>query len=477
MVAELDAKLTEEIQQGISSPDPISYDIQFVSLCDSYLQSAKSFQEKTTFLQYLLSARTCCPLTGLLRDCIDNYVDQWIKQMEALQPGTLTAQDLDEVNAVRTRRFDTSVITFLWDKVEDLDTRVRALEDFRRNAETRLGNLEATVQILDIRLKAIEAWRKQVDEQLDTMNKRIAALEAFAADTDLSQAEQTKVLDKFTPVFKFDTDGSDSGPILNPSGYAENCDLGNIGSEPKVWSSADLAQWLSNEGNSRDSSYRHLAPLGWREQSHNGLALNQEAVARHKGVFGHVRKLAGEHRYSVKYFMFLAWNETDFPGGEGNHEGDWLCLDLQVAAKFRKAEAGTFDYELLYAIYHHHGDQDVTDEFNKTDDGRPIAYLERGTNELHPKTGGDDFLSGVRSYDGGGLVYDAKGAVRNLNFCDDVDCQLIRNYRGEWGAYHVDNWKDVPWIGHTVTSPKGPPWQDKMWNRSFSKNPDDPRAS
>jgi hypothetical protein len=360
--------------------------------------------------------------------------------------------------------------------VEDLNDRVKKLEDFRRDAEGRLGKLETSVALIDARVTAIEAWQKTVEKRLADLTKRIEEMEKFLADKGMSEADQKRVLEQFSPVFKFDAGGSDSGPIINPTDFAEGCFIGDTGTSNTVWHASDLAEWLTkDEGNSRSSAWREMQPLKWRNETHDGLVWNQQAIQSGRGIFGHARKLKGEHRYSVKYFIFLAWNETHFPGGEGNHEGDWGCIDLQVKETFNPGAEASF--EVLYAIYHHHGKQTITVDFDKTEDGRPVVYLERGTNESHPKPGDDDYFDAVRPHDGRGLAYDTRGFVRNLNTVKDVDCDLVRSYRGQWGEIDIDNAKSVPWIGQDVTNPPGPPWQEKMWLRSFSSNPDDPIVS
>ena len=52
--------------------------------------------------------------------------------------------------------------------------------------------------------------------------------------------------------------------------------------------------------------------------------------------------------YLIQYFQFLPANDFHAPGDMGDHEGDWLWVDLLVAR--------TCPYDLIALVYHHHGD-------------------------------------------------------------------------------------------------------------------------
>ena len=468
-IENLMAEMQTESAKGLSLPDPLTYDVSFRLLADAILLSTDVGQEQDNFLKYLLTLTKCFPKEGLLRQCIFDFVDGYVAD-----PNKLKITDAGLGN-LRVQSDQYKTLGVLWDRVYDLEVRVTQLEQFRQQTKMRLSRLEDSVVLLQQRVTALEEWRKTVEERLNAMLKRIEALETFARDGTLPPDEQNRLLDMFAPVFLFDSGGNSSGPVLNPSEFAEGAELTDRPNGKKALTAAEMAEWLKNEGNSKGSTWQKMSPVGWKNRPRSDNAsMNAEAIRLHKGVFGHVKKLQGEHMFSVKYILFLAENVTNFPGGEGYHEGDWLCVDFQVHSKFRPGEDGKFDYELLYGVYHHHGKQTVTRDIQKTPDGRPLVYMERGVNEAHPDAGGDDYFDGVREHDGKGLPYDTRGGVRNLNTSEDIDCQLVRNYRGKWGNYVIDRFSWVPWIGQDIENPEGPPWQPKMWDRSFSKNPDDP---
>jgi hypothetical protein len=77
----------------------------------------------------------------------------------------------------------------------------------------------------------------------------------------------------------------------------------------------------------------------------------------------------------VNYFLFLTWNQTAYSGGEGNQEGDWLCLDFQVTATDPRRPS------ITHALYHNHGRILLVERSAvELRAGQPVAYLEAGTN-------------------------------------------------------------------------------------------------
>jgi hypothetical protein len=88
----------------------------------------------------------------------------------------------------------------------------------------------------------------------------------------------------------------------------------------------------------------------------------------------------------VNYFLFLTWNQTAYSGGEGNQEGDWLCLDFQVTATDPRRPS------ITHALYHNHGRILLVERSAvELRAGQPVAYLEAGTNEPWPNRGGRGF--------------------------------------------------------------------------------------
>src|ERR1051325_8596028 len=84
------------------------------------------------------------------------------------------------------------------------------------------------------------------------------------------------------------------------------------------------------------------------------------------GMYGHVVPLSGpleyinatlptaplhySDLYLIQYWQFFPYNDFNAPAGGGDHEGDWICLDLLVDR--------VCPYELRYIVHHHHGDNE-----------------------------------------------------------------------------------------------------------------------
>ena len=320
---------------------------------------------------------------------------------------------------------------------------------------------------------------------------------------EFSEEQRAELLRTLSPYFI--SDGPDGRPPVNPSFFAENCRIFDVSSEKWLtapsgqigWKAEELLKWLQLGDHSPQSARWKISAEEWRLQGtvksgrDRCRRSTEVAIREGNGVFGHVAHLEADC-YSVKYFLFLAWNETAFFGGEGNHEGDWLCLDLQVTADDPTKP------HIDYAFYHNHGRVLLVEpDALYLRDGRPVAYMEKGSNELWPNRGGRGlgghppsgvlatkyWPSGegenseymvVREHRGQGLVYDTLGKVCNLEVCRDLNCRLVLEYRGEWGERRVNRFQ---WLsGVKVTSPPSPRWNAKMWDRDFTTCTNDPRA-
>lgn len=313
------------------------------------------------------------------------------------------------------------------------------------------------------------------------------------------------LIDRFAPIFI--PDGGEGEAIVEPSVYAEGSRIlsprmpqgpqrvGNtivVGKPGRSWMSAPNGSevWTAAELRDRLRSDRRFAfmssamEMSPRSDRHRTPHKNPNARKNGAGVFGHVTEL-GDSRYSLKYILFLAWNETAYVGGEGNHEGDWICIDLQVRADSLESA------RIEYAIFHNHGRQILADasELAISDSGQPHVYLERGTNEPWPNKGVRGFggypelglrvtkhfgISDgdssehkvVREHEGNGVPYDTRGKVRNLASDTSLSTWLVNNYKGQWGEYDDD---DIKWIhGYDTTNPYAPPHNPKMWERAFA---------
>jgi hypothetical protein len=211
---------------------------------------------------------------------------------------------------------------------------------------------------------------------------------------------------------------------------------------------------------------------------------SKEAIASGESVFGRVEQIS-ESQAWLHYYAFLAWDETAFSEGFGNHEGDWLCAQLLVNLQSN---------QIVAMILHNHGRQlqlDVQQSDNDarildlSEDGHPILYLEMGTNELWPNRGFRGWSGWPTSRiktnelfdDGEGFGSEHKivrehlgkaqekfyttGHVTDLTNSNSDAAKLVLQYQGKWGGW----WKNYP--TGDVASPRSPRWQVKMWQRQF----------
>jgi hypothetical protein len=134
----------------------------------------------------------------------------------------------------------------------------------------------------------------------------------------------------------------------------------------------------------------------------------------------------------IQYYQFFPFNDyKNAPDPFGNHEGDWLILDVYVA--------GTSPYPLRAIIYHHHGDGECFPTkltgSGLPSDGVPVCYLERGAHEWWPTTS-DSGCTWSASHDGNGPNVQAQN-VLNLgeHFApmNSDEAKMIAFYNGAWG--------------------------------------------
>lgn len=229
---------------------------------------------------------------------------------------------------------------------------------------------------------------------------------------------------------------------------------------PTVEAALALMQALPDKGESLriDNRFRGgLDPAEPRTWEH--------AEATAEGTYGRVWRpwpVAYPHLYSIQYYFFHTWNETAYSGGEGNHEGDWGCIDLTVDAR-----ANADRPPIIHAIYHNHGRQFfVTPEALQIEDGRPVLYTEEGTNEAWTNIG-DRGKFGWPTTDGWATNADLDDACSVLPWYKEILCffgdvneyKIVRRHRG---AGHRLDWlagdgsvKNVGDNGVSLCGPEG----------------------
>ncbi|MBS0195295.1 MAG: hypothetical protein JSR77_00900 [Planctomycetes bacterium] len=236
-----------------------------------------------------------------------------------------------------------------------------------------------------------------------------------------------------------------------------------------------------------------------------------DAIARNDGLYGRVWRPweAYPDIYSVQYFVYLTWNETTVSGGEGNHEGDWLCVDFGVDLR-----ANPQYPTILHAIYHNHGRQFfVEPRCLEFEDGHPMVYPENGVNEAWPARGqgvgwatgqswpARDGFAANQNFDYEGSAYTSEGlscrdhlgqgnrwetyrhSIKNIgeassyNMCSPVgQFPSVRSLCGDEGTFlllyqgrYGDRGEGDFYEGDP---PRSPVYQAKLWSRSWKVNTD-----
>jgi hypothetical protein len=151
----------------------------------------------------------------------------------------------------------------------------------------------------------------------------------------------------------------------------------------------------------------------------------------------------------IQYYQLFPFNNfTDGSDSVGDHEGDWLILDVYV----RRAEPN----DVRFIIYHHHGDGHCAPTVLSADksfqcdgtvppDGVPRCYLERGAHEWwHHDGGAVEDCGWARSHNGKGIRYRTENVLNigeHFAPMPELEAQCIVLYNGRWGqwGFNMDN--------------------------------------
>jgi hypothetical protein len=206
------------------------------------------------------------------------------------------------------------------------------------------------------------------------------------------------------------------------------------------------------------------------------------------------------HLVSLQYYSYYSNNDATAPFGLdiGDHHGDWGTIDITI-----DLEADPAQPPVLHMIFHNHGRQFfMTPEFLPSWSHRPVAYLERGSNEPWPNAGpngtagwptrpgwatntsfNEERISGCPSafpefceegnvsqhHHGEGYLIDwlaGDGVVPNVgdngvSLCG-IEGEFLQAYRGRWGRT----------TGTGASCPQSPLFQYKVKNRCWAETDD-----
>jgi hypothetical protein len=207
--------------------------------------------------------------------------------------------------------------------------------------------------------------------------------------------------------------------------------------------------------------------------------------------------------YTVQYYALLWYNIVNTFNGDGNHQGDLICIDFTIDDR----DPG--NPKILEAIYHNHGRQLFVEPeaLRFVDQTHPMVFLEEGTNETWPNPGGPAYLgwptlgvltNDVSEHKADDEVFVEPGdffrghegtdqwftpAVVNIGEYDTVNKGIVDNrpigvdqlearwmleFSGRWGG--DDYQPEIVFagdVGPRVDSPNAVRFNRTMWNRQF----------
>jgi hypothetical protein len=211
----------------------------------------------------------------------------------------------------------------------------------------------------------------------------------------------------------------------------------------------------------------------------------------------------------LQYYWFCYFNDADEPLDEGDHEGDWLCVDLTL--KVPKGDPQPLKHAVLCSSFFHNHSREffVNRSKLKLEGDHVNVYMEANCNEPWPnaapnrdwrddhhneqnsswpvnRKGEKGFWANsryekptgwppygqekqiVREHRGGGPTF-TDGQYKLVDLADqrpsnrdETLVAFIFAYKGWYGAYAPST------TGfHKNDCPSGPPSQTRMWNRNF----------
>lgn len=243
--------------------------------------------------------------------------------------------------------------------------------------------------------------------------------------------------------------------------YIQHCDLvfrESDGSHTKVLPEVYLRMHpmaileVSREGiPSTHALYGGRSP--WRLDLNNHGPGESGQKLTNVGIYAHCFP-SGSSEILIEYWQFLPFSDSQVCCDIGDHEADWLRLDVYLENQA--------PHTLRRLVYHHHGDSHCSPTTlsgpSLPADGIPQCYLEEGSHEWWPwpsANGGECCWEPTNTFcneghDGRGPNYRTSGVVNlgelNAPMPND-EARLVMLFNGKWGK----------WGGPKADSPYGPP--------------------
>lgn len=293
---------------------------------------------------------------------------------------------------------------------------------------------------------------------------------AFATDCDedgLDDALEQSLIDTYRPYYYYDGHQGTWWPS-SVDWYVRRCRL--LWNGQVVYSNAQIecdpllileggavTGASSNAAESPAASAYALAPV---------VSIGDGQGPNPVGTYAHVVRIGGPVVYInreccpvgaagdivIQYWQFFPYNDSQAfsccywfcgPCHPGDHEGDWLYLDVFVDGQ---------THALKNIVYHHHGDGNCAVSILPGDrgecpnplplpaDGIPKCYLEEGSHEWWPAPCNQDCSPGGHqdSVDGAGVQYRTQNVI-NLGErfapMPHPEAQMVVLFNGRWGAF------------------------------------------
>ena len=329
----------------------------------------------------------------------------------------------------------------------------------------------------------------------------------------LPDALEAKLLEKFRPYFKFSQDNGnddDNRPadvvwyikncevLLDASGWTMRLTNNEVAFNPEKIIQIPIPEIDPDFDygptdillNPRRTKNHLTVPESMRDQVWGGASWDEILNRGNVGFYGHVVPVylddnKEKQYFKIEYWLFCPFN-NDHAGGVGNHEADWMTVQLiydpdgahlttdSVPASVLEDNKTVFPLQNIYSVIHYaHGTKrefvmdHATSYANMNEDGtaylglgshdiqvmffqdpvsgawcHPVVYIEYGSHEFWPTQGG--FEAGAPNHDGNSFSFLTTtppniGEVEKPVTKETDAARLILRFNGSWGYYNQVN--------------------------------------
>lgn len=363
-------------------------------------------------------------------------------------------------------------------------------------------------------------WRVNPSSGIRTLNSNNGTFSVrnLLMDSDCDGLPDTlegKLLEKFRPYFKFSKDKGGSNDDDNRPAdviwYVKNCEVISdasgwtmrLNSNECAFNPEKIIQIPIPEIdpnfdygptditlNPRRTKNHLTVPENSRDQVWGGASWDEILTKGNVGFYGHVvpvylKDNLEKQYFKIEYWLFCPFN-NDHAGGGGNHEGDWMTVQLiydpdaahltsdKVPGAILQDNEKVFPSQNIYSVIHYaHGDKTEfvmgqASAFENINDNvttylglgtpdiqvmffqdpetkawcHPVVYIEYGSHEFWPTKGGSKLFA--PNHDGNSFSFLTTtppnvGEVETPVKKETDAARLILRFNGSWGKYNIFN--------------------------------------